>query len=78
MEQYRKPPLYILYQTLEVRKHHTMVLIMEGILSCSLFSSLRGLPPIELLLKIQYFSSYPLTLFEPLYIRDDFKDGNLF
>jgi hypothetical protein len=35
------------YQTLEVRKHHTMDPIMEGILSCSLASS-RGHPPIEL------------------------------
>jgi hypothetical protein len=35
------------YQTLEVGQHHTMDLIMEGILSCSLASS-RGNPPIEL------------------------------
>jgi hypothetical protein len=37
----------LLYQTLEVRQHHTMDPIMEGILSCSLASS-RGLPPNEL------------------------------
>jgi hypothetical protein len=55
------------YQTLEVGKHHTMDPIMEGILSCSL-ASLRGHPPIELLLQIQYFSSCLITLLEPLYI----------
>jgi hypothetical protein len=55
------------YQTLEVGKHHTMDPIMEGILSCSLASS-RGHPPIELPLQIQYFSSCPITLLEPLYI----------
>jgi hypothetical protein len=55
------------YQTLEVGQHHTMDHIMEGILSCSLASS-RGHPPIELLLQIQYFSSYLITLLEPLYI----------
>jgi hypothetical protein len=66
MEQYRKPPLYYI-KTLEVGKHHTMDPIMEGILSCSL-ASLRGNPPIELPLQIQYFSSYPITFLEPLYI----------
>jgi hypothetical protein len=55
------------YQTLEVGQHHTMDPIMEGILSCSLASS-RGHPPIELPLQIQYFSSCPITLLEPLYI----------
>jgi hypothetical protein len=55
------------YQTLEVGQHHTMDPIMEGILSCSLASS-RGHPPIELPLQIQYFSSYLITLLEPLYI----------
>jgi hypothetical protein len=55
------------YQTLEVGQHHTMDPIMEGILSCSLASS-RGHPPIELVLQIQYFSSYLITLLEPLYI----------
>jgi hypothetical protein len=55
------------YQTLEVGQHHTMDPIMEGILSCSLASS-RGLPPIELPLQTQYFSSYLITLLEPLYI----------
>jgi hypothetical protein len=55
------------YQTLEVGKHHAMDPIMKGILSCSLASS-RGHPPIELLLQIQYFSLYPITLLEPLYI----------
>jgi hypothetical protein len=55
------------YQTLEVGQHHTMDPIMEGILSCSLASS-RGHPPIELQLQIQYFSSYLITLLEPLYI----------
>jgi hypothetical protein len=40
------------YQTLEVRQHHTMDPIMEGILSCSLASS-RGHPPIEIQLTIQ-------------------------
>jgi hypothetical protein len=40
---------------------------MEEILSCSLASS-RGHPPIELLLQIQYFSLYLITLLEPLYI----------
>ena len=59
--------LFYYYQTLRVGKHHTMDHIMEGILSCSLTSS-RGLPPIELPLQIQYFSSYPITLLEPLYI----------
>jgi hypothetical protein len=43
------------YQTLEVRQHHTMDPIMEGILSCSLASS-RGHPPIELPLQIKYLS----------------------
>jgi hypothetical protein len=57
----------LLYQTLEVGQHHTMDPIMEGILSCSLASS-RGHPPIELPLQIQYFSSCPITLLEPLYI----------
>jgi hypothetical protein len=33
-------------KTLEVGQHHTMDLIMEGILSCSLASS-RGKPPKE-------------------------------
>jgi hypothetical protein len=55
------------YQTLEVRQHHTMDLIMEGILSCSLASS-RGIPHIELPLQTQYFSSCLITLLEPLYI----------
>ena len=55
------------YQTLEVGQHHTMNFIMEGILSCSL-ASLRGKPPNELQLEIQYFSSCPITLLEPLYI----------
>jgi hypothetical protein len=55
------------YQTLEVGKHHTMDPIMEGILSCSL-ASLRGNPPIEIPLQIQYFSSYIITFLEPLYI----------
>jgi hypothetical protein len=55
------------YQTLRVGQHHTMDPIMEGILSCSLASS-RGNPPIELLLQIQYFSSFLITLLEPLYI----------
>jgi hypothetical protein len=55
------------YQTLEVGQHHIMDPIMEGIISCSL-ASLRGNPPIELPLQIQYFSSYLITLFEPLYI----------
>jgi hypothetical protein len=55
------------YQTLEVGQHHTMDPIMEGILSCSLASS-RGQPPNELPLQIQYFSSYLITLLEPLYI----------
>ena len=41
--------------------------IMEGILSCSLASS-RGHPHFELPLTIQYFSSYPITLLETLYI----------
>ena len=40
------------YQTLEVGQHHTMDLIMEWILSCSLASS-RGHPSIELPLKKQ-------------------------
>jgi hypothetical protein len=48
------------YQTLEVGKHHTMDPIMEGILSYSLSSS-TGLPPNELQLQTQYFSSYPIT-----------------
>jgi hypothetical protein len=52
---------------LELGKHHTMDLIMEGILSCSLASS-RGNPPIEIPLTLQYFSSYPITFFLPLYI----------
>jgi hypothetical protein len=51
MEQYIKPPLYYI-KSIEVRKHHTMDPIMEGILSCSL-ASLRWLPPIELPLQIQ-------------------------
>jgi hypothetical protein len=55
------------YQTLKVGQHHTMDPIMEGILSCSLASS-RGHPPNELPLQIQYFSSYLITLLEPLYI----------
>jgi hypothetical protein len=55
------------YQTLRVGQHHTMDPIMEGILSCSLASS-RGHPPIEIPLQIQYFSSYLITLLEPLYI----------
>ena len=55
------------YQTLEVGKHHTMDPIMEGILFCSLASS-RGIPLNEIHLQIQYFSSYPITLLEPLYI----------
>jgi hypothetical protein len=59
--------LFYYYQTLEVGKHHTMDPIMEGILSCSL-ASLRGNPPIEIQLTIQYFSSCPITLLEPLYI----------
>jgi hypothetical protein len=42
-------------------KHHTMDPIMEGILSFSLASS-RGLPPIELQLQIENFSSYIITL----------------
>jgi hypothetical protein len=46
MEQYRKPPLYY-KKTFRVGKHHTMDIIMEEILSCSLASS-RGHPPIEL------------------------------
>jgi hypothetical protein len=54
-------------KTLRVGKHHTMDPIMEGILSCSLASS-RGNTPIELPLQIQYFSSYPITFLEPLYI----------
>jgi hypothetical protein len=40
---------------------------MEKILSCSL-ASLRGKPPNELQLQIKHFSSYPITLLEPLYI----------
>jgi hypothetical protein len=40
------------YQILEVGQHHTMDLIMERILSCSLDSS-RGHPPIELQITIQ-------------------------
>ena len=55
------------YQTLEVGQHCTMDPIMEGILSCSLASS-RGNPPIEIPLTIKYFSSYLITLLEPLYI----------
>jgi hypothetical protein len=55
------------YQTLEVGKHHTMDPIMKEILSCSL-ASLRGLPPNELNLQTQYFSSYTITFLEPLYI----------
>jgi hypothetical protein len=55
------------YRTLKVGKHHTMDPIMEGILSCSLASS-GGHPPIELQLTIQYFSSCPIKLLEPLYI----------
>jgi hypothetical protein len=55
------------YQTLEVGQNHTMDPIMEGILSCSLASS-RGNTHIELPLQIQYFSSYLITLLEPLYI----------
>jgi hypothetical protein len=54
-------------KTLDIGKHHTMDPIMEEILSCSLASS-RGHPPIELQLTIQYFSSYHITLLEPLYI----------
>jgi hypothetical protein len=61
-----KTTLYYI-KTLEVGQHHTMDLIMEGILSCSLASS-RGKPPNELKLQIKYFSSYPITLIEPLYI----------
>jgi hypothetical protein len=64
-EQYAKSLYY--HQTLEVGQHHTMDPIMEGILSCSLASS-RGHPPNELQLQIQYFSSCPITLLEPLYI----------
>jgi hypothetical protein len=56
-EKYEKSLYY--YQTLRVGKHHTMDPIMEGILSCSL-ASLRGKPPNELHIKIQYFSSYPV------------------
>ena len=59
--------LFYYYQTLMVGKPHTMDPIMEGIISCSLVSS-RGHPPIELQLTIQYFSSYPITLLEPIYI----------
>jgi hypothetical protein len=55
------------YKTLEVGQHHTMDLVMEGILSCSLASS-RGHPPIELHLQIQYLFSCLITLLEPLYI----------
>jgi hypothetical protein len=55
------------YQTLKVGQNHTMDPIMEGILSCSL-ASLRGLPPNELSLQIQYFFSCSITLLEPLYI----------
>jgi hypothetical protein len=55
------------YQTLRVGQHHTMDPIMEEILSCSL-ASLRGQPPNELLLQIQYFSPCLITLLEPLYI----------
>jgi hypothetical protein len=46
-------------KTLEVRQHHTMDPIMEGILSCSLASS-RGHPPIELQLTntIFFFMSH--------------------
>jgi hypothetical protein len=40
---------------------------MEGILSYSL-APLRGHPPIEIPLQIQYFSSYLITFLEPLYI----------
>ena len=66
MEQYRKTPLYFI-KTLGVRQHHTIDPIMEGILSCSLTSS-RGLPPNDLQLQIQYFSTCLITLFEPIYI----------
>jgi hypothetical protein len=59
--------LFYYYQTLRVGQHHTMDPIMEGILSCSLASS-RGHPPIEILLQIQYFSSYLIIFLEPLYI----------
>jgi hypothetical protein len=52
-------------KTLKVGQHRTMDPIMEGILSCSLASS-RGQPPNELQLQIQYFSSCPITLLEPL------------
>ena len=57
----------LLYQTLEVGKHHGMDHIMEGILSCSLVS-LRGIPLIEVSLPIEYFSSCHITLIEPIYI----------
>jgi hypothetical protein len=49
------------YQTLKVGQRHTMDLVMEGILSCSLVSS-RGHPPIEIQLQIQYFFSCLFTL----------------
>jgi hypothetical protein len=55
------------YQTLEVGQHRTMDPIMEGILFYSL-SSLRGHPPIEIPLQMQYLSSCLITLLEPLYI----------
>ena len=54
-------------KTIEVGQHHTIDPIMEGILSCSLASS-RGLPPNELQIQTQYFSSCPITLLEPIYI----------
>jgi hypothetical protein len=66
MKQYRKPPLYYI-KTLEVGQHHTMDSIMEGILSCSLASSRRKTLN-ELKLQIKYFSSYPITLLESIYI----------
>jgi hypothetical protein len=65
-EQYIKPPLYYI-KTLEVGKHHTMDPIMEWIISCSISSS-RGKPHNELHLQMQYFSSYLITLHQPLYI----------
>jgi hypothetical protein len=55
------------YQTLEVGKHRTVDPIMEGILSCSLVSS-RGIPLNKLHIQTQYFSSFPITLLESLYI----------
>jgi hypothetical protein len=52
------------FKTLEVRKHHKMDPIMEGILFCSLASS-RGHPPIELPLQIQYSLHIPLHCLNP-------------